>query len=159
MGSSSVERVEGVLNAYRHSLGFVNLSGPTHLQPIMHATLEKIKSMNDQKNLNYYVLLVITDGQTDDMDETTKAIIEASKYPISIIIIGVGDGDFRGMEKLDEGAIPNTKRNISQFVTSKQFNGDNEKLTQCVLSGIPLQIQEYYKGLGILPGTSTKSDL
>lgn len=49
----------------------------------------------------YSVLLILTDGQYHDRKETKDLIVELSSYPVSIIIIGLGDEDFSGMEELD----------------------------------------------------------
>ena len=38
--------------------------------------------------------MILTDGLINDMDETIDALVEASYLPISVIIIGVGYGDF-----------------------------------------------------------------
>ena len=51
-----------------------------------------------------------------------QAIVEASGYPLSIIIIGVGEADFDSMEELDGDAVrlqykrKKAKRDIVQFV-------------------------------------------
>lgn len=47
------------------------------------------------------ILLILTDGEIDDMPETTNIIVSCSKLPISIIIVGLGERDFKKMEKLD----------------------------------------------------------
>lgn len=49
----------------------------------------------------YFVLLIITDGIITDMQMTKKAIVNAAKLPMSIIIVGVGKEDFTAMEELD----------------------------------------------------------
>jgi hypothetical protein len=36
-----------------------------------------------------------------DLDATREAIVKASKLPLSIIIVGVGEEDFSSMEFLD----------------------------------------------------------
>ena len=43
---------------------------------------------DDQK---YYILLIITDGVINDIEETIHEIVEASHTPLSIIIVGVGE--------------------------------------------------------------------
>lgn len=62
------------------------------------------------------------------MDETRHAIVQASKLPMSIIIIGVGNADFAAMEFLDGDASvlrSNTGeeavRDIVQFVPFRDF--------------------------------------
>jgi hypothetical protein len=36
-----------------------------------------------------------------DLKETTETIVNASTLPLSIVIVGIGDGDFSAMEFLD----------------------------------------------------------
>lgn len=62
------------------------------------------------------------------MDETRNAIINASRLPMSIIIIGVGNADFTAMEFLDgdDGRLRSmageaAMRDIVQFVPFRQF--------------------------------------
>lgn len=43
----------------------------------------------------------MTDGDIHDMDQTINSIVDASELPISIIIVGVGNEDFKSMRKLD----------------------------------------------------------
>jgi len=50
---------------------------------------------------NYFVLLMLTDGALTDMGNTKAAIIKASRLPMSLIIVGVGDADFAAMDDLD----------------------------------------------------------
>ncbi len=50
---------------------------------------------------NYYVLLLISDGDLSDYNETVDLIIKASALPLSIITIGVGHSDFDYLQKLD----------------------------------------------------------
>ena len=49
----------------------------------------------------YYVLLLLTDGVLSDMVETKAAIVKASRLPMSVIIVGVGQADFKDMDELD----------------------------------------------------------
>jgi len=49
---------------------------------------------------NYAILLILTDGKIDDMQETKNILVQASNYPISVIIIGVGDANFGNMIEL-----------------------------------------------------------
>ncbi len=74
------------------------------------------------------MLLIITDGEITDLDQTRQSIVNSSKLPISIIIIGVGEADFKAMEFLDgdNGVLKSVTgepvtRDIVQFVPFKQF--------------------------------------
>ena len=44
---------------------------------------------------------MLTDGAISDMEDTKRAIIEASRLPMSIIIVGVGGANFDAMNALD----------------------------------------------------------
>lgn len=47
------------------------------------------------------MLLLLTDGVLTDMEDTKAAIIKASRLPMSVIIVGVGQADFKDMNELD----------------------------------------------------------
>ena len=49
----------------------------------------------------YQILLIITDGNIHDMRETKRLIVGLADFACSIIIVGVGDSDFKNMEELD----------------------------------------------------------
>lgn len=90
----------------------------------------------------YYVLLMITDGVITDMDQTAAAIVEASRLPMSIIIVGVGNADFSAMEFLDSddkllrsswGDV--AARDIVQFVPFRTFQvSRGQKLCAAVMA-------------------------
>lgn len=76
----------------------------------------------------YFILLIITDGVITDLDQTRTAIVNASKLPMSIIIVGVGGADFDAMEFLDgdNGVLRSSSgepavRDIVQFVPFRKF--------------------------------------
>ncbi|CAG7833487.1 unnamed protein product [Allacma fusca] len=112
--------VPGVLEAYRHCLTQIQLYGPTNFAPIIKnvATI----ASNSKAGQDYYVLVIITDGVISDMAKTKKEIVAASSFPLSIIIIGVGEADFDAMEELDGDALRLSyngkvaERDIVQFV-------------------------------------------
>jgi len=54
----------------------------------------------------YHVILIITDGQIHDMQQTKNAIVELSKLPVSIIIVGLGNENFDQMNQLDGDVNP-----------------------------------------------------
>jgi hypothetical protein len=43
----------------------------------------------------------MTDGQINDMQNTIDQIVKASRLPMSIIIVGIGNEDFTNMNILD----------------------------------------------------------
>ena len=45
--------------------------------------------------------MILTDGQIHDMEETKRLLVDSSKLPLSIIIVGVGEDSFANMHELD----------------------------------------------------------
>ena len=146
----------GVINCYKSSLSRVTLSGPTLLAPVIKGVVKRIKEkfILDVKKTNVYsVLLILLSGLILDMNETKQAIFKAAKYPLSIIIVGVGDSDYLDkMEELNLDRLKSLKnkkgknitRDVAQFVKFEKFKNYPDKFTQEILSKIPIQIEEYF---------------
>lgn len=75
----------------------------------------------------YRVLLILTDGVVSDMPEACDAVVRASRLPLSIIIVGIGNADFSDMRELngDRGMLESDEgravRDIVQFVPLREF--------------------------------------
>lgn len=147
--SEEAKYSDGVIMAYEntlHSNGF-ELSGPTYFGPVIRETINRVKQI---KNKTYTLLVIFTDGAINDMDETIRAIVEASYLPMSIIIVGVGNGDFGAMNRLDNDGRPplkdnngrEAKRDIVQFVALRNCP-DGKTLQAETLAELPRQIMEF----------------
>ncbi|MEQ2179967.1 Copine-3, partial [Goodea atripinnis] len=95
---------------------------------------------------HYFVLLILTDGVITDMDRTRAAIVEASRLPMSIIIVGVGGADFSAMEFLDSDdrllLSPTGEaaaRDIVQFVPFRYFHVSNKSEPSTCCSRVKIQ--------------------
>ena len=67
-----------------------------------YASSEEISQANQQ----YYILLIITDGIINNMEQSVNKIVRATNMALSIIIIGVGSEDFSLMHELDADETP-----------------------------------------------------
>ena len=154
--------VNDLISCYRNSLNRLVLYGPTNFAPVIEATAEIAR--RNQDGLNYFVLLIITDGIICDMHQTKRAILQASQLPLSIIIVGVGSADFAAMSELDSDeellSVDGRKcaRDIVQFVPMNRFlvSGGNYvhsmvDLAREVLFEVPDQVISYMKLKGFQP--------
>ncbi|MCI4390171.1 hypothetical protein PGIGA_G00119590 [Pangasianodon gigas] len=152
--------VEGIIQAYRSVLPQVRLYGPTNFSPIInHVARIAATAAQQPTAAQYFVLLIITDGEITDLDQTKQAIVNSSKLPMSIIIVGVGEADFKAMEVLDgdNGVLKSptgepVARDIVQFVPFKDFvKAPREALAQSVLAEVPNQLVSYFKMRNLSP--------
>jgi hypothetical protein len=137
--------IENVIQTYKENSGKIKLLGPTQFSPIMRQVRDQINKDNNKKM--YYILLILTDGEIHDMEETMAEIESFSKenLPVSIIIVGIGSENFSNMVRLDGDDIELAKgcRDLVQFVKFEDImmrsNKDeaNENLAALVLEEVP----------------------
>jgi hypothetical protein len=101
----------------------------------------------------------LQDGVLTDIQETKDCIVRASDLPLSILIVGVGNADFKQMEILDAD---NSKRlesstgriatrDIVQFVPMREVQGGPISVVQSLLEELPGQFLQYMRTRGIKP--------
>ncbi|KAK4603486.1 hypothetical protein RGQ29_012132 [Quercus rubra] len=161
---------EEVLRRYREIVPKLRLAGPTSFAPV----IEMAMTIVEQSEGQYHVLVIIADGQvTRSVDtehgklspqeqKTVDAIVEASKFPLSIILVGVGDGPWDMMKEFDDN-IPAREFDNFQFVNFTQIMSKNvapsRKETEFALTAL-MEIPSQYKAtielnlLGGQKGTS-----
>uniref|UniRef100_A0A672FEI0 Copine IVa n=1 Tax=Salarias fasciatus TaxID=181472 RepID=A0A672FEI0_SALFA len=131
----------------------LQLYGPTNIAPIIQKVANSAsQEVHTKEAMQYFILLILTDGVITDMAETREAIVQASHLPMSIIIVGVGNADFSDMQMLDgdDGILRSPRgepvlRDIVQFVPFRNFK-TRESSCKC-----PTKWFDYYNSKGIKP--------
>ncbi|CAK9863244.1 unnamed protein product [Sphagnum jensenii] len=154
---------EEALSRYRAIVPKLRLAGPTSFAPIINAAVDIVEESGGQ----YHVLIIIADGQvTRSIDTapenlspqermTIDAIVAASAYPLSIVLVGVGDGPWDMMQQFDDN-IPARSFDNFQFVNFSKIMEkklpSQQKEALFALSAL-MEIPQQYKAtieLGIL---------
>ncbi|RCV30189.1 hypothetical protein SEVIR_6G073000v4 [Setaria viridis] len=161
---------EEVLACYRKIVPHLRLSGPTSFAPIVEAAVDIVERSGGQ----YHVLVIVADGQvtrsvdTGDSDlspqekRTVDSIVMASSYPLSIVLVGVGDGPWEDMQKFDD-KLPTRDFDNFQFVNFTSIMARSTTAQQkesafalAALMEVPIQYKATVE-LGILGRTTGKA--
>ncbi|MED6184467.1 E3 ubiquitin-protein ligase rglg3, variant 2 [Stylosanthes scabra] len=124
---------EEALERYRQIVPHLKLSGPTSFAPVIDAAIDIVEKSNGQ----YHVLVIVADGQVSrnpdtggrirlspQEQSTINSIVAASHYPLSIILVGVGDGPWDEMQQFDDN-IPERLFDNFQFVNFTKIMSEN----------------------------------
>ncbi|KAM3664008.1 LOW QUALITY PROTEIN: copine-1 [Ammospiza maritima maritima] len=144
--------IQGITDAYHRILPQIQLYSLTNFSPIInHVARFAAHLLQQGTAAQYFILLIITDGEITHLDQTRQAIVNVSNLPMSIIIVGVGEASFKAMEFLDGDSDvlksvtgEPAAQDIVQFMPFQQFkNASQEALSQIVLAEVPKQLVSY----------------
>ncbi|CAL0325204.1 unnamed protein product [Lupinus luteus] len=128
---------EEALERYREIVPHLKLSGPTSFAPVIDAAIDIVERSNGQ----YHVLVIIADGQVTRNSDTPhgklspqeqatiNSIVAASHYPLSIILVGVGDGPWDEMQHFDDNITKRLFDNF-QFVNFTKIMSENKEASK-----------------------------
>ncbi|TNJ26215.1 Copine I [Giardia muris] len=140
-----------VCKAYRQIAPHIEMSGPTTFAPMIYQAIEICKTCPRQ----FFLLLLLTDGDVSDMEQDCKAIVDASHYPLAISAIGIGDGPFDKMKFFDD-KVKGRKFDNFQFVNMTEVEKKAAKkenpeliLATSLIQEVPSQYS-FCKKLGYL---------
>ncbi|ESN93558.1 hypothetical protein HELRODRAFT_151316, partial [Helobdella robusta] len=128
-----------VLDCYNQVVEFVYYGGPTSFVPIIDKAMKIVINSDN----NYHILIVITDGQLpeEEFSKTQKTLVKASQLPLSIIVIGVGDGPWDKMQRLEnpDKRYFNNFRFVEYHKTTNKMKHPDALLALGALMDIPDQ--------------------
>lgn len=112
--------IQDLEERYVRAIGDQVLWGPTTFVPLINKAIQIVESTG-----KYHVLLIITDGEIDDdlKADNIEAMKRASNYPLSIVIVGVGDGPFTTLEHFDDEVKGGRFDNVQAVIMNKVLRG------------------------------------
>ena len=133
-------QLAGIEEGYRKCLPHLQFSGPTYFAPLLREAMAVCENMKVEQK-EYMILMIMTDGVIHDKEEVKDLLVKCGKLPLSIIIIGIGNGDDWGiMHELDDDDMQMTDfqgnktiRDLVQFVEFQKHNNNGVELASEVL--------------------------
>lgn len=155
--SNSEEFEESYLKALKN----IELNGPTLFEPQLKEIIKSVHSDAKQDDMSYRIHFILIDGTIFDIQETKDLLVQASSLPFSLIVIGIGNFDFKEMEVFNQPKEEFVASNgdISSRANTRFFKFNDLKdlndglMAKEVLDTIPFQICEYYRISKKIPST------
>lgn len=151
--TKEVHGVKGILDAYKQVFKTpLIMSGPTVFTEVIQLAAAQAKSRYEVNPLSYSILLLLTDGAVTDIESTKQVLASVADAPLSIVIVGIGNADFRAMQFLDDFETRSgINRDIVQFVEFSRHEHNKTSLTRATLEEIPDQLVEFFYSRGVMP--------
>ncbi|XP_028397014.1 copine-1-like isoform X2 [Dendronephthya gigantea] len=95
--SPQIHDLEEIIDAYLRRISTLTFAGPTFLAPVFRRILRDHVPVSNQSSQCYVTVLILLDGIVNDLDELLPEVRKAKELPLSIVIAGVGPGNFHSM--------------------------------------------------------------
>lgn len=128
-----------VLERYERAASQVSLGGPTNFAPVIREAIDIVESRG-----TYHILIIIADGQVSEYGPTISAISDASNFPLSIVVVGVGDGPWDAMKHFDD-QIPDRQFDNFQFVNYHEVTSKTKNVDATLALHVMMEIPGQYK--------------
>lgn len=94
MRQFEVDGLDGILSSYEATLKRMTPAEPRRFAQVIAQASRLASEYHKSLEHKYFVLVLLTNGVSDDMDQVVSEIIRASSLPLSVLLVGVGDADF-----------------------------------------------------------------
>ena len=91
--------------------------------------MERARKFSHEAPNKYLIMLVLTDGGLQDYPEVCDLLIQCGRLPLSVIMVGIGNGDFSLLRSIDDNTMlmtdgkgQRTERDLVTFVNFSQCN-------------------------------------
>jgi Copine len=162
LGSGVGIGANGLLDRYENFFG----DKPTHepkegavIKPVIQKAMYKAIEVSANRHC-YSVLCILTAGGVYDVQDAINSLCTAAEdAPMSVVIIGVGLGNFDALKSFFDDASTRLQhsngvpisRDIAHFAAFSDFEESSSKVVAKALSAVPEQFVQYFVSNGIKP--------
>ena len=144
---------------FAHDNPYFSLGERAELKHVIQAAQYRAIRSNQERHC-YTTLVILSTGVVDDLQATIDAVCaSAEDAPLSIVIIGVGSGSFKSMERLmgdESGKLRHSNgvpvaRDIVKFVAFNDYHGSASRCAAAALRDVPEQFVQHFLNAGVKP--------
>jgi len=138
---------------------YFRLGERAEIRHVIQAAMYRSIRTNQERHC-YSTLVLLSTGEMSDLQETIDSVCAAAEdAPLSIVIIGVGTGPFKNMERMmgDESGklrhsngVPVASETV-QFVAFNDYHGSASRCAAAALREVPEQIVQHFLNSGVKP--------
>ena len=155
--SRLIRGIDGVLQVYRDQFrsGITMANTPTVFTDVIRIAAARAErdaqiAKKFEKQV-YTILCILTGRDVEFIEDTAAALDEATSTPLSVVFVGIGDGDFFNMRFIDHGREMRNERDIAHFVAFDEHAKDSQAFTSEACQEIPQQVTDFFESKGIAP--------
>lgn len=163
--TSDCDSIADIISQYTIRRKTVQFAGPSNFSPVIDKVCDDARRMHGTNvGTEYSVLLIVTDGNLTDVAATRDLICDSHYLPLSIIIVGVGDGCDDNFERMRVLASEDSvlldsegercKRNIITFTAMDECKGVPGALAKAALQNVQRQVCEHMQSI-VVDGTQS----
>lgn len=161
----NLETPDAIVQAYDITFAtdnpYIQLGDRAEMRHVIQAAMYRA-NRSEQERHCYTTLVILSTGEVEDLSETMDAVCAAAEdAPLSIVVIGVGNGNFKNMERLlgmgdDSNKLRHSNgvpvaSDIVQFVAFNDYHGSASRCAAAALRDVPEQFVQHYLNSGTQP--------
>ena len=161
---SKLKGANDLVKAYDRTFSATNrnrliMEKDAELRQIIQSAMSRAVKASENNRQCYSTLVILSTGCISDVKASIEAICQAEDTPLSIVIIGIGQGDMTPIRELaggEDGQLfhqngVKVQRQIVNFVSLNEFNGNTRECVSEALHEVPEQFVQHFVNSGVLP--------
>ncbi|XP_066923298.1 copine-9-like [Clytia hemisphaerica] len=160
--------LDAIILSYKDIIPMVEPGGPTYFKQIMSKLYDKsnlveIGEVRESSSDVFYVMLIVTDGVSNDESEFEKYLSDLSDEPVIIILAGVGPCSFQPTQYLVNRVNKKVKRKLLFFYritqdSSSGGGGNSSHNIKELYASISKSVVDYNLKKGVYPKETNSHD-